>query len=244
MKRYLVKNSTGLKNRRIGIVAKINSGGVNVTSEYLKFAERWGTTHIIMPNDIEVHTHLDLLILQGGADVNPIRYGEFPHPETGNPDLGMEFFDSYILGGYIEAGVPIFGICRGFQTLIVHEGGVLVQHITKKVSSPRSALIEELNLTESGRDLLMRNKRPVEVIDKYKVNTLHHQGAYQFGIPDDFEVLATGEFGNIEAFMSKTRPIAGVQYHPEEIFDYLSLDIINNLLTMKKKSEDIPMCSI
>jgi len=90
-----------------------NSFGVGIN--YMEFAkESLGGEDIrILLPDSPIWTDLDLLMLTGGADVNPSRYNEPPGFYTDKPDILKEYFDVHVLPQYIEQRTPIFGICRG-----------------------------------------------------------------------------------------------------------------------------------
>ena len=63
--------------------------------------------------------------------------------------MELEYFDTVMLQKYIDAGVPIFGICRGAQTMIAHFGGKLDQDYPQKYSSPnRGELVDTLKFTK------------------------------------------------------------------------------------------------
>lgn len=78
---------------------------------YVKFFKRFGK---IVPVGLSViRKDLDLLVLTGGADVDPKRYGEEPSSLCGPKDIRKEWFDIFCLPKYMETKIPIFGICRG-----------------------------------------------------------------------------------------------------------------------------------
>src|SRR5690606_16158176 len=97
-----------------------------------------------------------------------------------------------------------------------------------------------LNLEDLKKNLLFYH---VDLLDQFltvnekyliksiKVNSLHHQTVCDHTISNEFIPIAKHEDGAIEAMIHKTLPIAGVQYHPEEIFDNLSSYLITSLLT-------------
>lgn len=96
--------------RKIGVpLWKVGDSSFGSTWSYLQFASRYGEVIPLMPKHT-VREDLDLLILPGGADVDPLRYGQIPNFFTGKPDAFKEYFDKAYLQQYIDAGVPIFGI--------------------------------------------------------------------------------------------------------------------------------------
>ena len=96
--------------------------------------EYLNNTFYDMQLDQLMNNEYDLMMLIGGADVDPFYYDQPAHPETSN-DFHSRSMDNLILsyGGFIDvadsAGVPIVGICKGSQQLCVHQGGALHQHV-------------------------------------------------------------------------------------------------------------------
>ena len=91
-----------------------NSFGVGIS--YLEFIRDYlkaDDIRILAP-DSPIFKDIELLILPGGPDINPLRYGEMPSVYTDKPDPLREWFDVRKLPRYIEMNTPIFGICRGF----------------------------------------------------------------------------------------------------------------------------------
>ncbi len=80
---------------------------------------------------------LDGLIITGGKDVNPQRYGQQPHPATDEPRHDRDAWEDALLAAAIERGLPFLGICRGAQVLNVALGGTLHQHLPEVVGSDR-----------------------------------------------------------------------------------------------------------
>ena len=244
-----------MNKKSIGILTHItdptgNTPSFGLNAAYLRYFRKFGNVIMIDPGSDSV-VDVDLLVLPGGRDVNPIRYGEVPDLKTGHPDIHYEWFDTYMLQEYINRKIPIFGICRGLQTLNVHFGGKLNQHIFQDYSGEdRSKLVESIKLFD---------QQPVKVKDQWitgkvtwggkvvdnqllKINSLHHQGIYD--THSHFEKTISSEmiplakntsYGNIEAIMHKELPIIAVQWHPEEMGnDPYSELLINHLLMLNK----------
>jgi putative glutamine amidotransferase len=72
---------------------------------------------------------LDGLVVAGGGDVDPSRYGAAMHPATGAPDAERDAWELAMLDCALEAGLPLLAICRGIQLLNVVRGGTLHQHL-------------------------------------------------------------------------------------------------------------------
>src|SRR5919108_5907670 len=69
------------------------------------------------------------LVLPGGGDIDPRRYGEEPRAEIREPDPEREEFEIALAGEAVARGVPTLGICLGLQVLTVALGGTLAQHV-------------------------------------------------------------------------------------------------------------------
>lgn len=72
---------------------------------------------------------IDGLVLSGGADVDPARYGRERVPECGTVEAERDAWEVALVDVALTEGIPIFGICRGIQVLNVARGGTLVQHL-------------------------------------------------------------------------------------------------------------------
>ncbi len=72
---------------------------------------------------------LDGLVVAGGGDVDPSRYGAAMHPATGAPDAERDAWELALLDSALQAGRPLLAICRGIQLLNVIRGGTLHQHL-------------------------------------------------------------------------------------------------------------------
>ncbi len=159
----------------------------------------------------EVDLSFDALLLTGGGDVEPARYGQ---PDKGSlpPDPERDRTELALVKAYIAAGKPILGICRGMQILNVALGGTLVQDLG-----------EELNLFH--RRITADKVHPVRAQEGsvlhtlygplFHANSAHHQAV---DIPGAGAVItARSEAGVAEAIELPGKPILGVQFHPERM---------------------------
>ncbi len=193
-------------SKKIGLLMSLHHTGVLTGIKYIQFASQFGDVEFINPYLDEVK-NVDLLILPGGADVNPERYDCKPHALCQPSNLSLEWFDKNVLPKYIDANIPIFGICRGMQTLAVHFGAKMKQHMSLPTSGDnRGTLVDKLVFFDNkGR----------EVHKKYEVNSLHHQFVYD---SLNIEVLARDvKTWAMEAMRIVDKNIYGVQWHPEEM---------------------------
>lgn len=225
--------------KKIGIPAwSVGENSFGVTKPYLNLIECSKAIPVILYPGANMDPSIDLLILPGGADVDPARYNEVPRIFTGNPNVHLEYFDLNFLSKYIEAGVPIFGICRGHQTLNVHFGGKLVQNLLHhEYSSERTDYAHKVKPTANMPDNIY-----------YNVNSMHHQAVA--AVAPGFIPLLTHESfkakkedlaysdHTIEAMIHKDGKIVSVQWHPEEIFDAFSLKMIEDLLNINNSEHD------
>ena len=147
----------------------------------------------------------DGLLLPGGVDVNPSRYGKERIPqETVDDDLDALQFET--LEKFLAAGIPVFGICRGHQLLNVAFGGSLIQHLPcaeKHMSLPTREDNVHRTLIEQGS--FMHRIYGAECT----VNSSHHQGIERPG--KGLKAVMHSEDGVIEAW-----PLAGMRPGPVE----------------------------
>ena len=102
---------------------------------YVDAVRRGGGRPVLLPpggTAVEAATtvaDLDGLVVAGGGDVDPSRYGAAMHPATGAPDAERDAWELALLDCALEAGLPLLAICRGIQLLNVVRGGTLHQHL-------------------------------------------------------------------------------------------------------------------
>ena len=153
----------------------------------------------------------DGLLLPGGCDVNPARYGKEPIPqEIIDDDQDALQFD--VLARFLEAKKPVLGICRGHQLLNVAFGGTLIQDLPGA---------EKHKSLPSGED----NVHPVRAERNsflyriygsgFRVNSSHHQGVDVPG--KGLRGVLYAEDGVTEAIEHDSLPVWGVQWHPERM---------------------------
>jgi putative glutamine amidotransferase len=199
---------------RIGIVAQNHGEIFGVKQNYLNLIEEVGGTPVVISpvlaeNFWKTYSSIEGLVLPGGSDVNPSRYGHLRSWWTYPANPYLEDFDTQILPLVVKKNLPIFGICRGLQTLNVHFGGSLWQHLTKHPQS-------------KGYTDTVHKVRMSSTEKKFDVNSRHHQCIWK--LADNFVATAYSEDGKIiEAISHKTLPIVAVQWHPEGIFDDFSI---------------------
>jgi gamma-glutamyl-gamma-aminobutyrate hydrolase PuuD len=167
----------------------------------------------------EAFATMDGLLLSGGADVEPARYGQ---PNRGSRDIKPDR-DQLEADGWSAAGskgVPVLGICRGFQAINVFSGGGLLQDVPGHAGPAWGhgpARSHALRLVPGTR--LARILSPARVIGSTEVNTYHHQGVRVSDLAPGLvaSAWATSPAGDlVEAFEAADgRFVFGVQCHPE-----------------------------
>lgn len=214
--------------KKIGILGSAQSGLVGITFPYFELGAEFGEVVIINPLSKEINKNIDLLILVGGADLNPMDYESQPSIRTNKPNPVREWFDLNMLGKYINEKVPIFGICLGLQSLVAYFGGKLNQH------NSRNHPFSQLHRSDLVHSLKMK---PVALVDKrfpflkkfakikLKVNSLHHQSVSV--MPESFNEHFSTENNDKspEIIVHKRLPIVAFQFHPEELHNVPAKDL-------------------
>ena len=160
----------------------------------------------------------DGLLLMGGTDVNPARYGAARQDETEESDDQRDQLELALISAALAADLPLLGICRGLQIFNVAHGGTLIQHLdtadhhvrrTKDKGEPahQAAIEQQTHLAEVfGQHMVA-------------VNSRHHQAAAVVG--SHLRVAARDPRDNvIEALERPDKRFAlAVQWHPENQVD-------------------------
>jgi putative glutamine amidotransferase len=155
------------------------------------------------------------LVLTGGIDIDPSRYGETPHERVRQTDPARDAFEVDVLDQALRRDLPVLAICRGHQLLNVVFGGSLLQHIE---SWEHASLRDEARTSAQHLVILQPESRlhSVLAVDSLVVNSRHHQGVTTEGLAAGLRVAAVGHDGLIEAMESlQHRWVVGVQWHPE-----------------------------
>ena len=168
---------------------------------------------------------LDGLIVSGGGDVDPGRYGAAAHPETGAPNEERDGWELVLIDAALTRAVPLLAICRGMQLLNVVRGGTLLQHLPPVVGNDEHSgvtcgfgrhLVQVGAAGMLGRvlagDALANGGEPVWLDGP----THHHQAVDRLG--DGLVATAWAADGTVEGLDVTGSPVfaVGVQWHPEE----------------------------
>ena len=159
---------------------------------------------------------LDGLIMSGGADINPLKYGEQPSRYIGKIHPERDEFDFALLKAALKRKIPILGICRGNQLLNVFHGGTLHQDV--EVDFDNAVEHRQSGNHEYGTHSVFVKKDSwlysILKKDSIVVNSLHHQAVKD--LAPGFKITAEAPDGVVEG-IEKTKGsfCVGVQWHPE-----------------------------
>lgn len=154
---------------------------------------------------LETEPAVDALLLPGGGDLEPWRYGQENTASRGL-DPERDAAELALLDRFTAAGKPVLGICRGLQTINVFFGGTLLQDIPG-------------HSAECGRDR-MHPVRSAGLFarllgERGSVNSAHHQAAGRLG--SGLEAAQWSPEGVTEALVHRRLPVWAVQWHPERL---------------------------
>jgi len=187
--------------------------------------ERAGGLPVLIPAGLQadslraIYDRLDGLLIPGGGDINPARYGAQAHPLTANIDDARDELEITVARWAAADERPLMGICRGHQLVHVALGGALVQDIDEEipgalhhhdsVDRPRDLSHTVSAAPDSLLAALLQGANPT-------VNSRHHQAV---GRPaPSLRVVARAPDGVIEASELPNHPFfLAVQWHPEDL---------------------------
>ena len=155
------------------------------------------------------------LLLTGGEDVEPARYGAVPHPKLGETDAARDTVELALIAGAERRGLPVLAICRGIQIMNVALGGTLYQDLASERAGPVDHA--DTNTRHGLRiepDTLMHRTLGTTAVT---VNTRHHQAIRD--LAPTLRATAWADDGVIEGAERKQRGAAwtlAVQWHPED----------------------------
>ena len=187
--------------------------GQTLADAFVKAIEEAGGVPLILPstrpeNAVRQVAGVDALVLSGGADVHPSRYGAEVRPEMSWLDEHRDAWELAVLDAAAARRLPILGICRGSQLLNVWRGGKLVTHL--ETDTNHEGGIDERHAVEVGAGTLLEE---VFGAGTLAVTTLHHQGVAELGA--GLAVGARAPDGLPEAVEDRSCSVLGVAWHPE-----------------------------
>ncbi len=185
---------------------------------YVDSVARAGGIAVLLPPQEhgadEVTARLDGLVLTGGSDVSPERYGQPAHPQTGTVRPWRDDWELRLLGHALDRDLPVLGVCRGAQLLNVALGGTLDQHVPDKVGHqrhcPTPGVFGHVEVTLRPGSIVAGVLGP-----RATVACHHHQAIGS--LAPGLEAAGWADDGVIEAVELPGQPFAlAVQWHPEQ----------------------------
>lgn len=197
---------------------------VRLNDTYVQAIAETGLVPVVLPpldpsRAAAVLSRLDGLVLTGGEDVDPRRFGEAAHPRLGEVVEVRDAWELALASGARARRIPVLAICRGIQLLAVAAGGTLIQDIPAQLPSD---IAHDPGLGRDARTHAVRvepGSRLAGILGEtqLRVNSFHHQAVRDVGA--GFRATAWAPDGIIEG-MESTDPAwwaVGVQWHPEEL---------------------------
>jgi len=161
---------------------------------------------------------LDGLVLTGGTDINPARYGQERGPETEDSDDARDELELRALAYALDRDIPVLAICRGMQLFNVAHGGTLIQHLPSADLHSQLMPKAEPGKHGSAHDVEVAGQTRLAEITgagRHAVNSRHHQAVDRAG--NGLVVSAVSTDDVIEAIERPDKRFAvAVQWHPED----------------------------
>jgi gamma-glutamyl-gamma-aminobutyrate hydrolase PuuD len=189
---------------------------------YIAATERAGGIAVLLPPQgagaagvaDEVLDRVDGLVLTGGADVDPLRYGEAPAERTSRPRVLRDEWEIALTRAALQRDIPLLAVCRGLQILNVALGGSLHQHLPEVTGherhQPAPGVFGEVDVS------IAPGTRTADLIGpRVRVSCHHHQAIAR--LAPGLNVTGQADDGTVEAVEVHGQAFAvGVQWHPEE----------------------------
>ncbi len=226
------------KGPRIGVTSSagltVDGKVVELRQNYRDAVERTGATVVELVNDAttvdEVLGDVDGLLLTGGVDVDPARYGGNPRHSRSEAGLYQEERDAFeiaLVRAAFHRAVPILAICRGMQVANVALGGTLIEDLRDKLGERYTVehrQVEDLGLSRGDyapeHDVMVKCGSALARITRrtsFPTNSLHHQALATLG--NGLAMVGRTPDGVVEAVEATFEHpfFIGVQWHPEDV---------------------------
>jgi putative glutamine amidotransferase len=207
-----------------GRVTGWKEGASAVPAEYIDALRRAGLRPAILsapdPGSArEILEPFDALVLIGGGDVDPARYGAARHPAVYGVDPDRDDLELALAREAVDAGLPLLAICRGLQVLNVALGGTLHQHLADllgmgqhgRANTDGTPVVHDVTVAPASRLAEIAGEAGVFT----RCTSVHHQAVDRVG--QGLVVTARSADGVIEAIESPPGQgwVLAVQWHPE-----------------------------
>lgn len=201
-----------------GRVTGWSSGGWGVPDAYLDAIGRAGGRPVLLvpprsgPAAAPDLSGFDGLLLIGGGDVDPARYGAVADPHTGGVDDDRDRFELAVAALALRGGIPTLAVCRGLQVLNVAAGGTLLQHVPDAVDLDHGRDGDAFHSVTVAEGTRLAAVCGTEV---RRCASHHHQAIDRLGA--GLVAVGHSDDGLVEAVepTDSRRWVLGVQWHPE-----------------------------
>ena len=207
----------------IGLTGNFQDGNCMLAEGYYQSILKAGGTPFIIPcydnTDALINTleKLDGILLTGGADINPLFFGEEPVKELHGINPRRDRQELLLTRLAADRQIPILGICRGIQTMNAAFGAPLYQDIHSQMEGIRIKHSQELDRSYASHTVTIEKDTLLHHLfkaDTIAVNSFHHQAVKEAA--PGFRACARATDGVIEAMEStEYKSMLGVQWHPE-----------------------------
>lgn len=198
---------------------------VRLNSAYVRALESVGLVPVVVPPSASPDSALRVLdvvaglVLSGGEDVDPSRYGAAPHPELGPINCARDDTELALLGRARELGTPTLAICRGIQVVNVALGGTLVQDLPSERQGTAAHDVDDERDSRVHGVRIDPDSHLASILGAQSlgVNSIHHQAVDRLG--EAMRINARADDGTVEGVESDDPNwwMVGVQWHPEEL---------------------------
>jgi len=199
------------------VAAPVRAGEVDLHfADYSRAVAAAGGLPVGLSRDAPVDCiveRIDALVLSGGADVDPARYGRARDPGCGDVEPERDAWELSLVAAALSARLPVLGICRGIQVLNVALGGTLVQDLGPEAGDGHSRLDVAREVPVHAVRLEPGTLAAAVYGTELRVNSLHHQAVDDLGA--GLVVSGRSPDGTVEALELPGSPVLAVQWHPE-----------------------------
>ena len=213
----------------IGVTTSITVGTTPerayVNSAYIRAVQDAGGVPVLLPPPLDGEARaalwslLDGVVLTGGGDVDPARFGQAPHPTVYEVAAERDGLELDLTRHALEARLPLLAICRGIQVLNVALGGTLEQDIPSGVAGALRHAQAEPRPQPTHRVKVEDGTRLARILgaSELEVNSFHHQAVARMG--EGLRAVAWSPDGVVEgAEMDESCGfVIAVQWHPEDL---------------------------
>ncbi len=207
----------------IGLTGNFHDNECTLAEGYYQSVLKAGGVPVILPPyeemDALVNTldHIDGILLTGGADINPLYFGEEPIQELHGINPRRDRQELLMVKLAADRQIPMLGICRGIQTMNAALGGSLYQDIHSQMEGKRIKHDQNLDRSYASHTVQIETDSLLHRLfgtDTLAVNSFHHQAVKEAA--PGFKVCARSTDGVVEAIEStEYKSMLGVQWHPE-----------------------------